>query len=100
MKMDSFRVLLVDDEEEFLATVIKRLRKRDVNAIGAGSGAEALQMLEKDPLDVVVLDVKMPGMDGMQTLREIKNRFLFLRIESVEFFSKDLWSVNLYLNFG
>ena len=78
--MDSFRVLLVDDEEDFLSTVIKRLRKRDVNALGAGSGEEALQMLEQNPVDVVLLDVKMPGMDGVQTLREIKNHFPLIEV--------------------
>ncbi len=78
--MNSFRTLLVDDEEEFLRTVIKRLKKRDVNAIGAGTGEEALLMLEQYPVDVVVLDVKMPGMDGMQTLREIKLRFPLLEV--------------------
>jgi DNA-binding NtrC family response regulator len=80
MKMDSFRVLLVDDEKDFLTTVIKRLRKRDVNAIGAESGEKALQMLEQNPVDVVMLDVKMPGMDGIQTLREIKNRFPLIEV--------------------
>ena len=78
--MDSFRVLLVDDEEDFLSTVIKRLRKRDVNAHGAGSGEEALQALEQNPVDVVLLDVKMPGMDGVQTLREIKNHFPLIEV--------------------
>jgi len=72
MRMDSFLVLLVDDEKEFLDTVIKRLRKRGVNAIGAENGEEALEKIEHHPVDVVVLDVKMPGMDGIQTLREIK----------------------------
>ena len=78
--MDSFRVLLVDDEKDFLSTVIKRLRKRDVNALGAGSGEEALQMLEQNPVDVVLLDVKMPGMDGIQALREIKNHFPLIEV--------------------
>ena len=78
--MNSFRVLLVDDEEEFLRTVMKRLKKRDVNAIGAGNGDEALRQLAQHPVDVVVLDVKMPGMDGIQTLREIKERFPLVEV--------------------
>lgn len=72
--MDPIRVLLVDDEEEFLGTLVKRLNLRDVKAKGVGSGQHALDSLEKDPADVVVLDVKMPGMDGIETLREIKAR--------------------------
>ena len=78
--MNSFRALLVDDEEEFLRTVIKRLKKRDVNAIGAGTGEEALGMLEQNPVDVVVLEIKMPGMGGIETLREIKNRFPLIEV--------------------
>jgi len=80
MDMDSFSVLLVDDEEEFLATVLKRLKKRKMNAAGAANGEEALKVLDRDPVDVVVLDVKMPGMDGIQTLREIKKRFPLIEV--------------------
>ena len=65
-------VLFVDDEEDYLTTLLKRMRKRHVNASGAGSGEEALGYLAKHPADVVVLDVRMPGMDGIETLRKIK----------------------------
>jgi len=78
--MDLFSVLVVDDEEEFLETLIKRLRKRKVNVSGAKSGAEALHMLKQHPVDVVVLDVRMPGMDGIQTLREIKRSFPLIEV--------------------
>jgi DNA-binding NtrC family response regulator len=65
-------VLFVDDEEDYLTTLLKRMRKRHVNAAGVRSGKEALAHLAKHPTDVVVLDVRMPGMDGIETLREIK----------------------------
>ncbi|MBW1850502.1 MAG: response regulator [Deltaproteobacteria bacterium] len=78
--MDSFSALVVDDEEAFLETVIKRLRKRNVNASGAKSGEEALHLLEQHPADVVVLDVRMPGIDGIQTLREIKQNFPLVEV--------------------
>ena len=65
-------VLFVDDEEDYLTTLLKRMRKRDVEAAGVGSGEEALAYLDGHPADVVVLDVRMPGMDGIETLREIK----------------------------
>jgi DNA-binding NtrC family response regulator len=66
-------VMLVDDEKPFVDTMTKRLIKRDLNVIGAYSGHEALEKLkENDSIDVVILDVKMPGMDGIETLREIK----------------------------
>jgi len=71
--LDEFNVLLVDDEAEFVETLVKRLRKRKVNTAAVGSGEEALKILKEMPIDVVVLDVKMPGMDGIETLRQIKN---------------------------
>lgn len=70
--MDNIRVLLVDDELEFLETLIKRMKKRGVDVEGVGSGEEALTVLEENPADVVVLDVKMPGMNGIDVLGEIK----------------------------
>ena len=65
-------VLFVDDEEDYLVTLLKRMRKRNVDVAGAGSGEEALAYLARHPADVVVLDVRMPGMDGIETLRKIK----------------------------
>jgi DNA-binding NtrC family response regulator len=70
--MDNFRILIVDDEEDFREAIIKRLRARKVEVEGANSGLKALEMLDNKDFDVVVLDVKMPGMDGIETLREIK----------------------------
>ena len=72
--MDSGTVLLVDDEVGFLETLLKRLKRRDVDAEAVHSGNDALAQFESRPPDVVVLDVKMPGMDGLATLREIKKR--------------------------
>jgi DNA-binding NtrC family response regulator len=72
VQLSDFNVLLVDDESEFLETLVKRLRKRKLNTTGVGSGEEALEVLRTEPVDVVVLDVKMPGMDGIETLRAIK----------------------------
>jgi DNA-binding NtrC family response regulator len=65
-------VLLVDDEVPFVETMTKRLSKRQVMVLPAYSGREALEKLAKNAVDVVILDVKMPGMDGIETLREIK----------------------------
>jgi len=73
--MDPFNVLLVDDEGEFLDTLVKRIQKRNVNATGVNSGEDALAFLEKNPVDVVVLDVRMPGMDGIETLRVLKRQY-------------------------
>jgi DNA-binding NtrC family response regulator len=70
--VEECRVLLVDDEKDFLEVLIRRLKKRQVNVDGVSSGEEALQYLRARPIDVVVLDVKMPGMDGITALQEIK----------------------------
>ena len=70
--MNEFNVLLVDDEVEFLESLVKRLKKRNINAVGVPSGEEALRLIKEIPVDVAVLDVRMAGMDGIQTLREIK----------------------------
>ena len=70
--MEKCRVLLVDDERDFLEVLTRRLGKREVNVAGVSSGEEALQYLQAKPIDVAVLDVKMPGMDGLTVLREIK----------------------------
>jgi DNA-binding NtrC family response regulator len=65
-------ILLVDDEVPFVETMTKRLNKRQLMVLPAYSGREALEELENNAVDVVILDVKMPGMDGIETLREIK----------------------------
>jgi DNA-binding NtrC family response regulator len=72
-KVDSFTVLLVDDEKDFLETLVKRLRKRKLDVIGASGGLEAVSIVTRQPVDVVVLDVKMPDMNGIDTLKKIKS---------------------------
>ncbi|WP_459934371.1 response regulator [Fundidesulfovibrio butyratiphilus] len=65
-------VLLVDDEAEFIETLAKRLKRRGLEVSLANSGQQALDSLAANPVDVVVLDVKMPGMDGIEALTRIK----------------------------
>ena len=66
------KVLLVDDAKDFVAYMRKRLSARGMDVSTAYSGQEALDIISKEPLDVVVLDVLMPGMDGIETLQEIR----------------------------
>ncbi len=76
----SIKVMLVDDEEAFVETLSKRLNKRGLNISTAFGGEEALQHLEQEQIDVVILDVKMPDMDGIETLTEIKRRFPLVEV--------------------
>ncbi len=68
------RVLLVDDEERFLSTTGRLLGVRGFQVGTAASAPEALEELEQNPYDVVVLDIRMPGMSGIEALAEIKRR--------------------------
>jgi signal transduction histidine kinase len=69
------RLLLVDDEDEFRQTLAKRLTKRGLVADQAADGEQCLKILEDKAMDVVVLDVKMPGMTGIEVLRHIADRY-------------------------
>ena len=74
------RVLLVDDEKDFVEMLSLRLNEVGEKVTGAYSGKECLETLENKEIDVVILDIKMPGMDGMETLREIKKRFPLVEV--------------------
>jgi len=65
-------VLLVDDEKEFVQTLSQRLQIRQINSDVVYSGEDALETVNRDGAEVMVLDLKMPGIDGFQVLREIK----------------------------
>lgn len=75
--MRGSKILLVDDEVVFTTNMGKLLTNRGYNVTAANSGDAAIQALEKETYDVVVLDLKMPGMDGLTTLKEIKKLGLF-----------------------
>lgn len=66
------RVLLVDDEAEFVSALAERLNLRGFEADTATSGVEALRKIDASPPDVVLLDVLMPGMSGVEVLKQIK----------------------------
>ena len=68
------KVLLVDDEREFVHTLSERLRARSMQPAIAYDGEEALKMVEADQPDVMILDLRMPGIDGMEVLRRVKQK--------------------------
>lgn len=75
------RVLFVDDEIDFLEVILKRMKKRNIDAIGATNGDQALELIAGDSFDVVVLDVKMPGgKSGIDVLTEIKSRWPLIEV--------------------
>jgi DNA-binding response OmpR family regulator len=77
---EMIRVMLVDDEMDFLESLKKVFERRNMDVITACSGYDALELLKKSLVDVVVLDVKMPGMDGLEVLRRIKKDFAGVQV--------------------
>lgn len=75
MPHSAIRVLVVDDEEDFASALVTRLARRGFSARAAFSGTEALAELASHPTEVVILDLKMPGMDGIESLQRIRRRY-------------------------
>jgi DNA-binding response OmpR family regulator len=71
----ALKVLYVDDEEDFVRTMAERMELRDLGGDVALSGEEALRMLEGEVPDVMVLDLRMPGLDGLEVLRRVKSAY-------------------------
>jgi len=78
--MENLRVLVVDDEADFLETIVKRLQRRKIDACGVDGGKKALEIVENERFDVVVLDILMPGMDGIETLKLLKKKKPFIEV--------------------
>lgn len=73
--MTEFDILLVDDEERFLETTCRLLTKRGYSAMTASGGGEAMELLDLYAFKVAILDVRMPGFDGMHVLKTIKQEY-------------------------
>lgn len=73
--MEKFKLLLVDDEEEFVKSLSERLKMRKLSADIAFNGEEALEKIEEEEPDVILLDLKMPGIHGMDVLRQVKKAY-------------------------
>jgi len=70
--MEKFKILLVDDEEEFVKSLAERLRMRDLEPDTVYNGEQALFFVQAQEPDVMVLDLKMPGIDGMEVLSQVR----------------------------
>jgi len=73
--MEAMQLMLVDDEERFLSTTKKLLEREGYSVLTATNGSQALEMLRQKRVHVVILDVKMPGMDGNEILAQIKRQY-------------------------
>ncbi|MBU0973531.1 MAG: response regulator [Proteobacteria bacterium] len=78
--MEKMRMMLVDDEERYLQTTQKLIEKKGVEVLTALSGKEALEKLKSKNIHVVILDVKMPEMDGNETLKAIKTLYPLVEV--------------------
>ncbi len=70
--MGKMKILLIDDEDELVFTLAERLELRGYTVDAFTSGADAMVKIKENKYDVAVVDVKMPGMDGMAVLKQIK----------------------------
>lgn len=72
--MESIHILIVDDEVDFLDTISERMELRGFDVSKAPDGYIALDLIEKKDFDIVILDLKMPGIDGQEVLKKIKKK--------------------------
>lgn len=73
--MSGKHILLVDDDRLILATLSKNLRAAGYRATSADSGEEAIEIAASSPVDLAILDMRMPGMSGIETARQLRNRY-------------------------
>lgn len=72
--MEKTRVLIVDDEEDFSAALSERMNAHGLKVNTASNGADALEKVQQGAYDAIILDLVMPGMDGIETLKRIREK--------------------------
>ena len=70
--LENCRLLFVDDEEQFLAATTKFLKRRKLDVATASSGQAGLDWFSANPVDIVILDIRMPGLNGLDVLKEMR----------------------------
>lgn len=80
MQGDKIKLLIVDDEEQFLNSIQRSLELRDFQVVTVNRGEEALRVARQQPIDIALVDLKMPGMDGQETLEALKNEHHWMEI--------------------
>ena len=71
--MERLRILIVDDETDLVHALVERLTLRKIQAKGVTTGEEALELVQSEPSDVALLDVKMPGLGGLELVKRIQS---------------------------
>ncbi|MBG0779579.1 MAG: response regulator [Desulfotignum balticum] len=74
------KILLVDDEQEFVETLSERLQMRDMDSHAVFDGKTALAQVQSHPPQVLIIDLKMPGMDGIQVLQQVKQTHPLIQV--------------------
>ena len=80
IKERQIKLLIADDDKKFLETIAERLGLKDFDVTTASDGNQAIEIAKKAMFDVAILDLKMPGMDGMEVLQALKKKHKFLEI--------------------
>ncbi len=80
MEQDKINLLIVDDEEQFLKSISRSLEMRDFRVIAVDRGDKAIEAAKKQPIDIALVDLKMPGMDGQATLEALKKEHPWMEI--------------------
>jgi len=80
MNKNKINLLIVDDEEQFLSSISKSLEVRDFNVIAVNRGEKAIEAARNTPIDVALVDLKMPGIDGEETLKKLKAEHRWMEV--------------------
>jgi len=80
MAKNKINLLFVDDEEQFLESMRKRLEARDFKVLAVNRGEKAIEAARNNPVDIALVDLKMPGIDGEETLRALKKEHQWMEI--------------------
>ena len=80
MTETKINLLIVDDEEQFLNSIKRRLEVRDFNVIAVNRGEKAIEEARNNPIDIALVDLKMPGIDGEETLKALKEEHKWMEV--------------------
>ncbi len=80
MEKEKINLLIVDDEVDFFESISKSLRVRDFNVLAVNRGEKAIEAAKKNPIDIALVDLKMPGIDGEETLKALKEEHKWMEV--------------------